>query len=122
LAIDIGREAIELIRQNWKVISIPNTLALGLAFFGVLGPGATTVLSNGSAVVAAANALRPLLDRPMGRPSHRRATIIRFNAKSTADCTITSEIFPPKPFAGSAVSAGNGDVKQLRSFSVSKMA
>jgi heavy metal translocating P-type ATPase len=62
LAIHIAREAMDLIRQNWAIISIPNTIALGLACVGVLSPGASTVLSNGAAVLATGNALRPLLN------------------------------------------------------------
>lgn len=86
LAIDIGREAMELIQQNWKVIAIPNTVALGLAFLGLMGPGATTVLSNGSAVVATANALRPLFSKQTRAP-HKRATTIRSKANSATDRT-----------------------------------
>jgi heavy metal translocating P-type ATPase len=62
LGIQIAREAMDLIRQNWSLISVPNTVALGLACFGILGPAATTLLSNGSAVLATGNALRPLLN------------------------------------------------------------
>ncbi len=65
LAIDISREAVGLIRQNWKIISIPNTIALGFACIGLLGPIGSTLLSNGSAIIATLNGLRPLLD---GRP------------------------------------------------------
>jgi len=63
LALDISREALELIEQNWRIISIPNTLALGLAVFGAIGAGAATLLSNGSAIFATANSLRPLMAR-----------------------------------------------------------
>jgi len=62
LAMDISREAVGLIRQNWKIISFPNAVAMGLAFFGFLGPGGATLISNGSAIVAEANALRPLFN------------------------------------------------------------
>jgi Cu2+-exporting ATPase len=61
LALDISREALDLIHQNWKIISVPNTVALGLAVFGAIGTGAATLLSNGSAILATANALRPLM-------------------------------------------------------------
>jgi len=60
VAIDISREGVGLIRQNWKIISIPNTFALGLATVGILGPIGTTLLSNGSAIVATFNGLRPI--------------------------------------------------------------
>jgi Cu2+-exporting ATPase len=63
LAIDIGRETVALIRQNWSIISIPNTIALGLACVGILGPIGATLLSNGSAIVATINGLRPIMER-----------------------------------------------------------
>jgi heavy metal translocating P-type ATPase len=62
LAIDISRQAVSLIHQNWKLIAIPNSFALFLAFLGVLGPTGATLMSNGSTIVAAANALRPLMN------------------------------------------------------------
>ncbi len=66
LAIDIGRETVALIQQNWKIISIPNTIALGLACIGVLGPIGATLLSNGSAIIATMNGLRPIMEeRPI---------------------------------------------------------
>jgi len=63
LAIDIGRETVALIRQNWNIISIPNTIAAGLACIGLLGPIGATLLSNGSAIVATLNGLRPIMDQ-----------------------------------------------------------
>lgn len=62
LAIDIGRETVGLIKQNWKIISVPNTIALGLTCVGLLGPIAATLLSNGSAIVATMNGLRPIME------------------------------------------------------------
>jgi len=69
VAIDIGREAVSLIKQNWKIISIPNTIALGLACVGLLGPIGSTLLSNGSAIVATFNGLRPLMEKPSRQPA-----------------------------------------------------
>jgi Cu2+-exporting ATPase len=66
-AIDIAREGVHLIRQNWQLIAIPNTIALGLACVGVVGPIGATVISNGSALVAVGNALRPLLTSSVSR-------------------------------------------------------
>lgn len=62
LAIDIAHESVRLIRQNWNIIAIPNTIALGLTFTGILGPIGATLISNGSAVIATGNALRPILN------------------------------------------------------------
>jgi P-type E1-E2 ATPase len=66
LAIDIGRETVALIKQNWNIIAIPNTVAAGLACIALLGPIGATLLSNGSAIVATLNGLRPIMeDRPI---------------------------------------------------------
>jgi Cu2+-exporting ATPase len=61
MAVDIAKEGVHLIRQNWQIVAIPNSAALGLACFGLLGPIGATLISNGSAIVALGNALRPLL-------------------------------------------------------------
>lgn len=68
LALDISREALQLIQQSWRIISVPNTVALGLAIFGGIGAGMATVLSNGSAILATANGLRPLWAESTARP------------------------------------------------------
>jgi Cu2+-exporting ATPase len=65
LAIDIAREGISLVQQNWQLIVLPNTFALGLACFGLIGPIGATLISNGSAIVALGNALRPLFTLPV---------------------------------------------------------
>jgi manganese/zinc-transporting P-type ATPase C len=62
LAIDIARESKHLIRQNWDLTFYPSTAAIALSLPGIVGPVGATLISNGSAVLAAANALRPLLD------------------------------------------------------------
>jgi len=64
-AIMISREGMHLIEQNWKLISWPNTLALVLVFMGLIGPVFSTVISNGSAIVAAVNSLRPIWNTDM---------------------------------------------------------
>ena len=78
LAIDIGRETVALIRQNWSIISIPNTIALGLACVGLLGPIGATLLSNGSAIVATINGLRPIMEQQSHKvvSSSRKSTIL----------------------------------------------
>lgn len=61
-AIDISRNAIHLIRQNYAIIATLNTLALGLAIpSGLIRPGMSALLSNGSAILASLNAVRPIL-------------------------------------------------------------
>jgi Cu2+-exporting ATPase len=77
-AIELARETVELIHENWRIISIPNTVALALACCGVLGPAGATLLSNGSAILATGNALRPL-----------------WNGKRSSPITITLESHAP---------------------------
>ena len=60
-AIDIARQAIGLVEQNWNLIFYPNTAAIALSLVGWIGPVGATLLSNGAGVVASLNALRPLL-------------------------------------------------------------
>jgi Cu2+-exporting ATPase len=61
-AIDISREALALVRQNYTLIAGANTLALALALpSGWMSPVVCTLLSNGSALLATLNAMRPLL-------------------------------------------------------------
>jgi Cu2+-exporting ATPase len=61
-AIDISRGAIRLIHQNYAIVAGLNTLALALALPGGLsGPTLTALLSNGSAILASVNGIRPVL-------------------------------------------------------------
>jgi Cu2+-exporting ATPase len=61
-AIDISRDALALVRQNYTLIAGANTLALALALpSGWMSPVACTLLSNGSGLLATMNAMRPLL-------------------------------------------------------------
>jgi heavy metal translocating P-type ATPase len=61
-AIEISRDAVGLIKQNYGIVSVLNTLALGLALpGGVITPEVTALISNGSAILASLNGLRPVL-------------------------------------------------------------
>ena len=61
-AIDISRDAVSLIRQNYAIVAGLNTLALALALpGGLITPTVTALISNGSAIVAALNGMRPML-------------------------------------------------------------
>jgi Cu2+-exporting ATPase len=63
-AIEISRGAVGLIKQNYAIVAVLNTLALGLALpAGLVSPTFTAVLSNGSAILASFNGVRPLLRR-----------------------------------------------------------
>ena len=63
-AMEISRDAIKLIKQNYGVVVVLNTLALGLALpGGLISPSLTALISNGSAILASVNGVRPLLRR-----------------------------------------------------------
>ena len=49
--------------QNIALIAAPSAAGLGAAVAAGINPAVAAFLSNGSTVVAAANGLRPLLDR-----------------------------------------------------------
>jgi Cu2+-exporting ATPase len=59
-AIKISRSAMGLVRQNLSLAMVPNSAGLFLAAVGLVGPAGSTLLNNGSAIVAALNSLRPL--------------------------------------------------------------
>jgi len=61
-AVEISRGAVGLIRQNYAIVAGLNTLAFGLALpGGLISPEITAVISNGSAILASLNGIRPIL-------------------------------------------------------------
>ena len=61
-AVEISRGAVGLVRQNYAIVVGLNTLALALSLpGGLVSPVTTAIISNGSAVLASLNGMRPLL-------------------------------------------------------------
>jgi P-type E1-E2 ATPase len=61
-AIQISRDGVKLIKQNYMIVAVMNTVALALALpGGLISPQLTAVISNGSAIIASLNAIRPTL-------------------------------------------------------------
>ncbi|HLY56779.1 MAG TPA: heavy metal translocating P-type ATPase, partial [Stellaceae bacterium] len=61
-AVQISRDAVSLIKQNYAIVAAMNTAALGLALpGGLISPVVTALISNGSAVLASLNGMRPVL-------------------------------------------------------------
>ena len=61
-AVEISRGAVGLIRQNYAIVATLNAIALGLALpGGLISPEVTALISNGSAILASANGVRPML-------------------------------------------------------------
>jgi len=50
--------------ENIVLVATPNVAGLSLAMLGRLNPLTATIVNNGSTILAAANALRPLRGRP----------------------------------------------------------
>ena len=68
-AIELSRGAVRLIKQNYGIVAVMNTLALGLVLPGdLISPAAIAVISNGSAILASLNGVRPLLWRKGEHP------------------------------------------------------
>jgi Cu2+-exporting ATPase len=61
--IRIAKSAIRLVRQNYKIVAVPNAIAMAAAAAGILGPGGATFINNGSTVAAGVNSLGPLIRR-----------------------------------------------------------
>jgi Cu2+-exporting ATPase len=61
-AIDLARNAVHLVHQNYFIVVGMNVIALAMSLTGTpLLPEITALISNGSAVVASVNGLRPLI-------------------------------------------------------------
>jgi heavy metal translocating P-type ATPase len=59
-AVEISKGTIGLIKQNYAIVAGMNTVALALPS-GLISPVFTAMISNGSAILASLNGLRPLL-------------------------------------------------------------
>jgi len=63
-AVEISRGAVRLIKQNYGIVAVMNAAAMGLALpGGLITPEVTAVISNGSAILASFNGIRPLMRR-----------------------------------------------------------
>jgi P-type E1-E2 ATPase len=61
-AVEISHGAVNLIKQNYAIVAGMNTLALVLALpGGLISPVTTALISNGSAILASLNGIRPIL-------------------------------------------------------------
>ena len=68
LAIQVAKQAMNVVRQNTGIVLGPNLTAIVYAAFIGLNPIAAVVINNGSAIAAEMNGFRPLL----GPPNRRR--------------------------------------------------
>lgn len=59
-AIRIARQGVGVVRQSWNMVKIPNSIGLGLACAGAIGPVTASLISDGAALAAGVNSLRLL--------------------------------------------------------------
>lgn len=83
-AFTLARSAVELVRQNYRIVTVPNAAALALAAGGLLGPPGATLINNGTTVAAGLNGLRPLVGRN-GRRGNGRKPV----------CALPGDGYPP---------------------------
>ncbi len=67
-AVDIAQKGIGIIGQNWQIIIWANTVGFVFGFMGRIGPPTATLISDGAAIAAGANAIRPLLQKGPSQP------------------------------------------------------
>ncbi|MDQ6691901.1 MAG: cadmium-translocating P-type ATPase [Candidatus Dormibacteraeota bacterium] len=83
-AVTLARNSMAIVKQNIGVVGVPNSVGMGLAMAGFLNPLSATVLNNGSTLLAAANALRPLrAGRRDGAASGTSSSSIQDGASAT---------------------------------------
>jgi heavy metal translocating P-type ATPase len=68
-AIDISRGAMAILKQNINIIVGPTAIGLAGSVMGLSTPLISTVINNGTTVLAGLNAMRPLSHRPRGTRS-----------------------------------------------------
>ena len=72
LAIALARDAMGIVGQNIALVAVPNSAGLALAALGGLSPLMAALVNNGSTLLAAANALRPLTTSRTPRAARAR--------------------------------------------------
>ena len=93
VAQDLARETFNLVKQNIGIVGVPNLSALVIGTFLPVSPIAAVMLNNGSALVAAGNAMRvlgfkgrQLAPAPQATPKPAPASVVRAS-RSTPDCS-----------------------------------
>ncbi|MBF0457885.1 MAG: heavy metal translocating P-type ATPase [Nitrospirae bacterium] len=61
MAFEISKETIRLIKENYAITGGLNVVAYGLAALNLISPVLSTLISNGSAIVACLNGMKPII-------------------------------------------------------------
>ena len=78
-AFEISKQTIRLIKESYWIVGGFNVIAYALAAVGVVSPVITTLISNGSAVVACVNGMKPMIKMKLNSGKKRTA---RFRDKT----------------------------------------
>jgi Cu2+-exporting ATPase len=98
-AFEISKQTVRLIKENYRIVSVFNVAAYGLAAVMLASPVMTTLISNGSAVVACINGMKPLIKMKLGG--------LGKNQQDAGEAHLTDE--PPHQLAAPAIfSDGDG--------------
>ena len=77
-AFEISRQTIRLIKESYTITGTFNVFAYALAALGLVSPVMSTLISNGSAVVACVNGMKPVIKlklKELGAPRYKNATL-----------------------------------------------
>ncbi|MBF0488200.1 MAG: heavy metal translocating P-type ATPase [Nitrospirae bacterium] len=61
MAFEISKETIKLIKENYAITGGLNVVAYALAAFNLISPVLSTLISNGSAIIACINGMKPII-------------------------------------------------------------
>ncbi|MGO8671604.1 MAG: heavy metal translocating P-type ATPase [Capsulimonadaceae bacterium] len=82
-AIDMSRTAMRILRQNINIVVAPTAIGIGGSLAGLASPLIAAIINNGTTVIAALNALRPLFDNETRSLSNSGAFRIMEPRRST---------------------------------------
>jgi Cu2+-exporting ATPase len=75
-AFEISKQTVRLIKENYRIVSVFNVLAYGLAAVMLASPVITTLISNGSAVFACLNGMKPLIKVKLNNMKRNQADAV----------------------------------------------
>jgi len=75
-AFEISKETIGLIKESYWIVGSFNVFAYALAAFGLASPVLTTLISNGSAVVACVNGMKPMIRMKLGAGKNKQSDAV----------------------------------------------
>ncbi len=116
VAIEVAKEGMKIIRQNWKIIGIPNGLGMTAAFFGYMIPATATLVSDGAAITAGFNSVRPMVGfKKQEEPLKLPANIIELSDPADDLAQTKGKVKGPVNSNGKALPQVEADVLSLTS-------